>query len=123
TDSTRVSISPASMAGEAQAVTCIVRCVVDELGIGKTRQKDQAEPEKQGNACRPQRLASFCRRNDRCRCTGHLSPPWLPLRQPECTTRRQVSWLSGPRLWPPSRFPSGVLAISSPTTVAGAAAD
>src|SRR4051794_25850879 len=35
--------------------------------------------------------------------------------------RRQVSWLSGRCMRPPSRFPSGVLASHSPITVAGAA--
>src|SRR6267154_318981 len=46
-----------------------------------------------------------------------------PSGSPNETIRRQVSWLSGLRLWPPSRFPSGILAIGLPTTVAGAATD
>lgn len=37
--------------------------------------------------------------------------------------RRQVSWLSALRLRPPSRFPSGIEAVGSPITVAGAASD
>src|SRR4030088_2931706 len=123
TDNTRASIGPASVAGKAQAMTCVVCRVVDELGIGKAGQENQAEPEKQGDACRAERLASFCRSDDGSSRTGHLKSPWLPLRQPDCTIRRQVSWLSGLRLWPPSRFPSGILAIGLPTTVAGAAAD
>ena len=49
-------------------------------------------------------------------------PSLLPARRSGYGVRRQVSWLSGPRLWPPSRFPSGILAVGSPTTVAGAAA-
>src|ERR1700730_1195782 len=114
TDNTRASIGPASVAGKAQGMTCVVCRVVDELGIGKAGQENQAEPEKQGDACGAERLASFCRSNDGSSRTGHLNSPWLPLRQPECIIRRQVSWLSGLRLWPPSRFPSGILAIGFP---------
>src|SRR5712664_2155695 len=64
TDSTRASIGPALMAGEAQPMTCVVCRVVDDLGIGKAGQENQAEPEKQGDARRAQRFASFCRQDD-----------------------------------------------------------
>src|SRR3954471_21092580 len=48
-----------------------------------------------------------------------LPARWLGRRR----SRRQVSWLSGLRLRPPSRFPSGILALGFPTTVAGAASE
>jgi len=52
---------------------------------------------------------------------------WSPSRHPaQCVRawprRWQVSWLAGRCFAPPSRFPSGTLALSSPLTVAGAAA-
>ena len=65
-------------------MTGIVRGVVNDLGIGKTGEKNQAEPEKQGDGRYAQGFASFRRaRNRSSRTGGHLISPWLPLRQLE----------------------------------------
>src|SRR5580704_7646856 len=73
TDNTRASIGPASVAGKAQPMTGVVCRVVNELGIGKAGQENQAEPEKQGDARRAERLASFCRPDDGSSRTGHFN--------------------------------------------------
>src|SRR5262245_31123759 len=84
TDNTRVSIDPASVAGEAQPMAGVVCGVVNDLGIGKAGEENQAEPEKQGDGRRAQGFASLRRARDRSSRTGrHLISPWLPLRQPE----------------------------------------
>src|SRR5262245_37181248 len=72
TDITRVSI-PASVAGEAQAMTGVVRRVVNDLRISKAGQEDQAEPDEQGDHRRSQRFASFRRPDDGRYRTCHLN--------------------------------------------------
>ncbi len=64
----------------------------------------------------PRRKARSCRQ---ARLDPHRSdPPDVPARD---HGRWQVSWLAAPRRAPPSRLPSGSLALGSPPTVAGAA--
>src|SRR5262245_11620865 len=72
TDITRVSI-PASVAGEAQAMTGVVRRVVNDLRISKAGQEDQAEPDEQGDHRRSQRFVSFRRPDDGRYRTCHLN--------------------------------------------------
>src|SRR5262245_30582664 len=85
TDNTRMSTDPASVAGEAQPMTRVVCGVVNDLGIGKAGEENQAEPEKQGDGCRTQGFASVGggAHNRSSRTGGHLISPWLPRRQPE----------------------------------------
>jgi hypothetical protein len=54
-----MSIDPASVAGEAQAVTYVVRGIVNEFGMGKARQEDQTEAEHKRYKCGPEDLTSF----------------------------------------------------------------
>jgi hypothetical protein len=54
-----MSIDPASVAGKAQAVTYVVRGIVNEFGMGKARQEDQTEAEHERYKCGPEDLTSF----------------------------------------------------------------
>src|SRR3990167_5101723 len=86
TDKIRVSIVPALVAGKAEAVTRVVRGVVDDLGIGKAGQESQPEAQDQGDTCRAEGFASFGRPDDGCGRVSHIDSPWLPHRQLEYTT-------------------------------------
>jgi hypothetical protein len=54
-----MSIDPASVAGKAQAVTYVVRGIVNEFGMGKARQEDQTEAKHERYKCGPEDLTSF----------------------------------------------------------------
>jgi hypothetical protein len=90
----------------------VVCCVVKQLGLREAGKEHQRHAQQGSDECRPERFLSFGRSDYRYGRTGHvillIAPPAIRLQKAK---RRQVSWLSGLRLWPPSRFPSGMPAI------------